>query len=108
MLGKPLMDEEDLQIYYFAKKIMKLASIGALGFNPKQMYQLLEGIWKDIGIVWRNEDGKYGFTAKEMIDSFIDVYKEFGKFGFYPTKLERINQLYRINDMDINVYAEHL
>ena len=108
MLGKNIMDQEDLQIYYFAKKIMRLASIGALGFNPKQIYQLLEGIYKDIGIVWRNEDGRFGFTLKEMITSFIDVYKEMGKFGFQPTKLERLNQLYRINDMDINVYAEHL
>ena len=43
-----------------------------------------------------------------MVASFVDVYKEMGKFGFRPTKLERLNQLYRINDMDINVYAEHL
>lgn len=108
MMGRNIMPDEDLQIYYYAKKIMRLASIGALGFNPKQIYQLLEGIWKDIGIIWRNEDGRFGFTFNEMIASFIDVYKEMGKFGFVPTKLERLNQLYRINDMDINVYAEHL
>lgn len=108
MTGNKLMSDKELIINEYASKIMKLASIFALGFSPKQIYQLLEGIYKDIGIVWRNEDGRYGFTLKEMMVSFADVYKEMGKFGFKPTKLERLNQLYRINDMDINVYAQHL
>jgi hypothetical protein len=38
MMGRNIMPDEDLQIYYYAKKIMRLASIGALGFNPKQIY----------------------------------------------------------------------
>lgn len=108
MLGRKVMDDKDLQIYEYAQKIMHLASVVTLGFNPKQIYQLLEGIYKDIGIIWRNEDGRFGFTLTEMVASFVDVYKEMTKFGYRPTKLERLNQLYRINDMDINVYAEHL
>jgi len=70
---------------------MHLASVVTLGFNPKQIYQLLEGIYKDIGIIWRNEDGRFGFTLTEMVASFVDVYKEMTKFGYRPTKLERLN-----------------
>ena len=108
MAGRNLMEGDSLIIYEYAKKLMRAMSISALGFNPKQIYQLLEGIYKDIGIIWRNEDGRFGFTLGEMIASFANTYKEMGKFGYVPTKLERLNQLYRINDMDINVYAEHL
>lgn len=108
MAGRNLMEGDSLIIYEYAKKLMRAMSVSALGFNPKQIYQLLEGIWKDIGIVWRNEDGRYGFTFSEMLASFANTYKEMKEFGYTPTKLERLNQLYRINDMDINVYAEHL
>ena len=108
MAGKKLMEGDELVIYEYARKLMHAMSVAALGFNPKQIYQLLEGIYKDIGIIWRNEDGRFGFTLQEMLASFANTYKEMGKFGYVPTKLERLNQLYRINDMDINVYAEHL
>ena len=108
MAGRNLMEGDELIIYEYAKKIMRAMSVAALGFNPKQIYQLLEGIYKDIGIVWRNEDGRYGFTLQEMLASFVNTYKEMTQFGYTPTKLERLNELYRINDMDINVYAEHL
>lgn len=108
MTGNKLMSDKELMIHEYAQKIMKMASIFALGFSPKQIYQLLEGIYKDIGIIWRNEDGRFGFTLQEMMTSFADVYKEMWKFGYTPTKLERLNELYRINDMDINVYAQHL
>lgn len=108
MTGNKLMSDKELMINEYASKIMKLASIFALGFSPKQVYQLLEGIYKDIGIIWRNEDGQYGFSLQDMLTSFADVYKEMVKFGWKPTKLERLNELYRINDMDINVYAQHL
>jgi len=43
-----------------------------------------------------------------MLAAFADVWKEIGHFGSRRSKLERINELFRLNDMDMNVYAEHL
>lgn len=108
MTGRSLMEDKSLLINEYAKMIMKAASVVTLGFNPKQIYQNLEGIYKDIGILWRAEDGQYGFSLTDLVAAFCNVYKELIKYGFQPTKLERLNQLYRINDMDINVYAQHL
>lgn len=108
MTGQKLMSDKELLIYEYAKKIMKAASVATLGFNPKMIYQNLEGIYKDIGILVRAEDGEYTFSFKHLVQAFCNVYKELTKFGYQPTKLERLNQLYRINDMDINVYAQHL
>jgi len=87
---------------------MSGASVMALGFSPKQVYQALEGIYKDIGLLIRKPDGSYGFTFSEMLASFADVWKQIGHFGNQRSKLERINELFRLNDMDMNVYAQHL
>ena len=108
MTGKRLMSEKESIVDMYVKKFMKGASVMALGFSPKQMYQALEGIYKTIGILIRKPDGTYGFTFSEMLAAFADVWKEIGHFGSRRSKLERINELFRLNDMDMNVYAEHL
>jgi len=38
MTGNKLMSDKELIINEYASKIMKLASIFALGFSPKQIY----------------------------------------------------------------------
>ena len=108
MTGKRLMSEKESIVNMYVKKFMKGASVMALGFSPKQIYQGLEGIYKDIGLLIRKPDGTYGFTFSEMLAAFVDVWKEIGHFGSRRSKLERINELFRLNDMDMNVYAEHL
>lgn len=108
MSGKKLMSQKEQIINSYVKKFMKGASVMALGFSPKQMYQSLEGIYKDIGLLIRKPDGTYGFTFSEMLAAFADVWKEIGHFGLKRSKLERMNELFRLNDMDMNVYAEHL
>lgn len=108
MTGKRIMSQKEELINMYVKKFMSGASVMALGFSPKQVYQALEGIYKDIGLLIRKPDGSYGFTFSEMLASFADVWKQIGHFGNKRSKLERINELFRLNDMDMNVYAQHL
>lgn len=108
MTGKKILSEKEELIKMYIDKFMSGASVMALGFSPKQIYQALEGIYKDIGILIRKPDGTYSFTFSEMLASFADVWKQIGHFGNQRSKLERMNELFRLNDMDMNVYAQHL
>jgi hypothetical protein len=40
-----------------------------------------------------------------MLAAFANTWKEIGHFGMKRSKLERMNELFRLNDMDMNVYA---
>lgn len=51
--------------------VMSGASKMALAFNPRQLYQALDGLWKDISLVIRKPDGDTSFTKDNMIDAFF-------------------------------------
>lgn len=90
-------------------KIRSLASFTALAFSPVQgLYQGIQGIWNDISIIIRKPDGSNSFTLKNFKDAAKIVYKEILPKGNTPTKCQLINELYGINDMDANTYAEKL
>ena len=77
--------------------LMQTTSILALAFNPKQLYQILDGLWKDIRLVIQYDD----FTFQDFKDSFFWVIQDVMK-GSELSVAEGLNQLYGINDMDIN------
>lgn len=108
--NRSLVDDKYKSVMYYKSLIMRTASRLALGFNPKQLYQNLEGIWKDIKLVIAKPDGSYNFSSKDMFLSFKDVMKEAWHFGNTRSKLELINELYALNDMDMepNTYVERL
>lgn len=113
IFNKPLISDKDLLIREYANKAMSVASTLALGFAPRQLYQNLEGIWKGIGLVLRNPtgqtlDGKNQFNKKDFMDSFFTTYKELIHFGNGRSKLELINERFRLNDMDINSYPQRV
>ena len=89
------------------KKIMGVASKLALGFNPHQLYQILDGIWKDCSLIWRNVyGGNVPYTKENMKDAFFTVYKDL--FTDKKSVAALINQIYAVNDMDMNVYINRV
>ena len=89
------------------KKIMGVASKLALGFNPHQLYQALDGIWKDCSLIWRNVyGGNVPYTKENMKDAFFTVYKDL--FTDKKSVAALINQIYAVNDMDMNVYINRV
>lgn len=113
IFNKPILKDRDIIIKEYADKLMHTASVQALGFAPRQMYQIVEGLWKDIGLIFRQPDGteingQKHFEFQHLRDSFFNTFRELTHFGNKRSKLELLNELYALNDMDMNVYAQHL
>jgi hypothetical protein len=69
-------------------KVRKAASFMSLAFSPLQFtYQMVEHIWKSIGLVIRKPDGTDAFTAKNMFKSLKSVYRQLRHFSDTPSQL---------------------
>lgn len=92
-----------------ANNLKRAASMFTLAFSPVQaLYQPLQGLWQDISLMIRKPDGKDSFTFKHFKKAFSMVAQDFTHFSDKPTLCSLINELYAINDMDMNTYAERL
>ena len=90
-------------------KVRKVASFMSLAFSPIQFsYQMVEHIWKSIGLIIRKPDGTDAFTAKNMFKSLKSVYRQLGHFSDTPSQLQLINETYGINDMDSQQFAQRI
>ena len=73
----------------------------SLAYSPLQFtYQMVEHIWKSIGLVLKKPDGTDAFTAKNMFKSLKHVYKQLRHYSDKPSDLQLLNETYGINDMD--------
>lgn len=86
------------------KDTMRGTSIMALAFNPKQLYQGIDGLWKDCRIVFQNAhtEGDKNLSAQNFKDSFFWIIQDIADFNGELSLGEALNQQYGINDMDIN------
>lgn len=92
-----------------AETIKKAASKLTLAFAPVQMfYQPLQGLWQDISLWIRQPDGKNSFTFSHFMQSIKLVFGDFVNYSDKSTLCKLINELYGINDMDMNVYVDRI
>ena len=56
----------------------------------------------------RKPDGKDSFTFNNFKKAFKVVYSDLSHFSEKPTICSAFNQLYAVNDMDMNTYAERV
>ena len=92
-----------------AGRVKQIASFMALAVSPVQaLYQTIQGLWQDISLIIRKPDGTHAFTLKNMYDAAKEVYKDLMHFSDKPTKCQLINEWLGVNDMDMNIYAEHM
>lgn len=90
-------------------KVRKVASFMSLAFSPLQLtYQMVEHIWKSIGLIIRKPDGTDAFSAKNMFKSLKSVYRQLGHFSDEPSQLQLLNETYGINDMDSQQFADRV
>lgn len=95
------------QLSYVSGKLMSGASKLALAFNPRMLYQSIEGLWKDISLVIRKPDGTLAFTAEHMREGFMWAYKDLThNWGDKKSLGQVLNEQYGINDMDMNSYIQ--
>lgn len=108
IFNQSLVSEESKGFKIFAGKAQQWASKLALAFSPAQLYQHLDGIWKDVALTYRKPDGSTSFTKKNMFDAYFFVYRDLVRFGDNRSLCEALNQVYGINDMDMNAYVEKI
>ena len=92
-----------------ANMLKVAASKLTLAFAPVQaLYQPLQGLWTDISLMIRKPDGKDSFTFSHFSKALKLVYSDLAHFSDTPTVCSALNELYGINDMDINTYVERI
>lgn len=90
-------------------KLKMATSVLALGLSPLQFtYQTVEGIWKACALIWKKPDGTEAFTCKNMWEAFKSAYSDLAYYKDRPSKGMQINEMYGINDMDSNQFAERI
>lgn len=101
--------ENSKKVKASVNNIRSVASFFALAFSPVQgLYQTMQGLWTDIALIIRKPDGTNAFTFKNFIKAAKIVYRDMFIYSDKPTKCQLLNELYGINDMDMNQYAEKL
>lgn len=108
IFNQSLIDDNNKALKVFIGKMQSQASKFALAFSPAQLYQHLDGIWKDISLVWRKPDGETSFTKKNMLDAYFFAYKDLVHYGNGNSLSELLNEYYGINDMDMNAYVDKI
>ena len=102
----------DPKLQNLAKHLGLLKSAASkltLAFAPVQaLYQPLQGLWTDISLMIRKPDGKDSFTFSHFTKAIKMVYSDLSHFSDKPTLCSALNELYGINDMDINTYTERI
>lgn len=93
----------------YAGVIKSAASKLTLAFAPVQMtYQTIQSLWQDISLIIRKPDGKDSFTIKNFAEALKTVYKDLGHYSDTPTLCSSLNELFGINDMDMNTYVDRI
>lgn len=107
--GQSISDPKYRDLEGAVGKVRQVASFMSLAFSPLQFtYQMVEHIWKSIGLIIRKPDGTNAFTAKNMWASLKSVYTQLGHFSDEPSQLQLINETYGINDMDSKQFADRI
>lgn len=108
MKGQPIdKNLKDLENKAILNKIKQAASFTALAFSPVQgLYQSIQGLWVDISLLIRKPDGTKAFSFNNFMKAFKIVYADAFHWSEEPTKLQLLNELYAMNDMDMNTYLK--
>lgn len=109
--NQPMEDRntQEAKLRDIANESMKWASRLALAFNPRQMYQFLDGIWQDIKLFVKQPDGTMAFTKENLTWAWKFVMGDlFGNYGDNRSITELLNMKYGINDMDMNTYIDRI
>lgn len=113
ILGLPLEDMDKFGATSLViSELMQITSKLALAFNPLQLYQIIDGIWKDILLIMQKPDVDLpedsAFTKAHMSDAFMWILQDIVHVGDDISMGEAFNNLYGLNDRDINVFTDRI
>jgi len=87
------IDSSTAVFKHVTDSMMKVASRLALAFNPKQMYQFIDGIWKDIMLFVKDTKGAMGgsFTKQNFTEAWKFAMNDLFHFGDKLSLQETLN-----------------
>lgn len=108
--SEPILPKKYEKIGLYANKVKSAASFMALAFNPViGIYQFIQGMWNDISLIIRKPDGTNAFTFNNFCKAFKIVFADMiTTSNDRPSIVSRLNELYGINDMDMNTYIDRI
>ena len=105
--NESILSEKEKLIAKVTTPLKRISSFATLAFSPVQFfYQMLQGLWNDISLIIRKPDGTEAFTFKHFLTAIKIVYADM--FRNEPTLCSRLNELYGLNDMDMNQLVDRL
>lgn len=108
IFNRSLIPEKYKGLSIFVGHLKSFASKMALAFTPVQLYQGLDGIWKDISLVIRKPDGGTAFNKENVIAAYKFICKDYFHYSNVKSISELMNEVYGLNDMDMNTYADKI
>lgn len=100
---------QEMETRALTSKLRQAASFVALGFSPVQgLYQTIQGLWVDLSLRIRKPDGTHAFTFSNFAKAFKIVYADLFPWTEQPSKVALLNELYAVNDMDMNTYMKNI
>lgn len=109
VLNKSIVPPNLRGAHKFLSYLKQAASKFSLAFAPVQFpYQALQGLWQDISLMIRKPDGSNAFTFSNFKRSLKIAYSDLFNFSGNPTLCSRLNELYALNDMDMNNYIDRI
>lgn len=109
IFNKSIVEPENERWVKYANVLKQAASLFTLALAPVQMfYQPLQGLWNDISLIIRKPDQKESFTFQHFIQAIKLVCGDLIHFSDKPTLCSALNELYGINDMDMNTYIDRI
>ena len=107
ILNQSIVNPKRQNAVNWLNSIKTAASKFTLAFAPVQaLYQPLQGLWQNISLMIRKPDGKESFTFNHFTKAYKMLMKDL--FTNKPTICGKLNELYGINDMDMNTYIDRI
>lgn len=109
IFNKSIVEPDNERWVKYANTVKQAASMFTLAMAPVQMfYQPLQGLWNDISLMIRKPDQKDSFTFQHFMRAVKLVFGDLTHFSDKPTLCSALNELYGINDMDMNTYVDRI
>jgi hypothetical protein len=101
---KSIVEKENQPFNKYVNYIRQAASYAALALSPVTGFgQILQGFWNSIKVTLAQSKQPDAFNFSDLRKAFILCYRDmFSRKE--PTLMQLINELYALNDMDMNVH----
>ena len=104
ILGKSIVEKQNQQFNKYVNYVRQAASYAALALSPVTGFgQLLQGLWNSIKVTLAQSNSPDAFNLSDLRKAFILCYRDMFTTK-EPTLMQLINELYALNDMDMNVH----